>query len=141
MKKLITILFISLFMFGSFAQNKRDRIKALKIAFITEQLELTSEEAEKFWPIYNDFESKREKLLKQMSIRRRELDFENLNEKEALETVRVIITHEEQKTTIETNFLNNLIGVIPAKKIIMLRIAEDKFKRRMLEELRRRKRD
>jgi len=141
MKKSIIIIFIFLLTIGSFAQNKRDRIKALKIAFITEKLELTSEEAETFWPIYNNFESQRESLRKQMAIKRRGLDFENLTEKEAKEIVKEIIAHEEQKTAIETKFLNKLIGVLPSKKIIMLKVAEDKFKRRMLDELRKRRRD
>jgi len=141
MKKSIIIIFIFLLTIGSFAQNKRDRIKALKIAFITEKLELTSEEAETFWPIYNNFESQRESLRKQMATKRRGLDFENLTEKEAKEIVKEIIAHEEQKTAIETKFLNKLIGVLPSKKIIMLKVAEDKFKRRMLDELRKRRRD
>ena len=31
-------------------------MQALKIAFITQRLDLTSAEAEKFWPIYNEYE-------------------------------------------------------------------------------------
>ena len=126
---------------GTFAQNKRDRIKALKIAFITEKLDLTSKEAESFWPIYNDFESQRASLRRQMSSKRRAMNLENLTEIEAKETVKDIIDHEQQKTAIETKFLNSLMGVIPSKKIIKLKIAEDKFKRRMLEELRNRRRN
>ena len=33
-------------------------MKALKTAHITDQLDLTSAEAEKFWPIYNEFDAK-----------------------------------------------------------------------------------
>ncbi len=33
-----------------------DKIQALKIAFITQKLELTSEEAQKFWPVYNQYD-------------------------------------------------------------------------------------
>ena len=39
----------------SFAQgfrDKKEKVKALKVAYITEQLDLTTEEAQKFWPIY-----------------------------------------------------------------------------------------
>jgi Skp family chaperone for outer membrane proteins len=51
--------------FGSFsfvmAQNanaqRSEKIKALKIAFITQKLQLTSAEAEKFWPVYNQYEN------------------------------------------------------------------------------------
>jgi hypothetical protein len=51
--------------FGSFsfvmAQNNNsqrgEKIKALKIAFITQKLQLTSAEAEKFWPVYNQYDN------------------------------------------------------------------------------------
>lgn len=51
--------------FGSFsfaiAQNENgqrsEKIQALKIAFITQKLHLSSGEAEKFWPVYNDYQN------------------------------------------------------------------------------------
>ncbi|MCB0697691.1 MAG: hypothetical protein KDC07_10020, partial [Chitinophagaceae bacterium] len=39
--------------------HKHDRIKALKIAYITEKLDLTSEQAQKFWPVYNRYEKEK----------------------------------------------------------------------------------
>ena len=64
MKRLIPIL-ILLISFSGFAQRGgeiQEKIKAQKIAFITDKLELTSEEAQQFWPIYNEFEAKVEKI-------------------------------------------------------------------------------
>ncbi len=37
--------------------NRGEKIEALKIAFITQKLELSSEEAQKFWPVYNQYEN------------------------------------------------------------------------------------
>lgn len=60
MKKylLITALFVS-FLLPAMAQddNKNDggRIVALKIAYITKKLNLSPEEAQKFWPVYNKY--------------------------------------------------------------------------------------
>ena len=57
---------IIVFLLGSFslvnAQNdnrekRAEKVQALKIAFITQKLELTSDEAQRFWPVYNRFES------------------------------------------------------------------------------------
>lgn len=67
MKKLILLLamFVS-FSFISVAQPpKGDRIKALKTAYITQELNLTSAEAEKFWPVYNEYFGEIEKALKE----------------------------------------------------------------------------
>lgn len=33
-----------------------EKIQALKIAFITQKLDLTTEEAQKFWPVYNQYD-------------------------------------------------------------------------------------
>ncbi len=33
-----------------------EKIEALKIAFITQKLDLTTDEAQKFWPVYNQYE-------------------------------------------------------------------------------------
>ena len=77
MKKIITFICISFFCILSFkAQGKkgsREKIKALKVAYLTEQLNLTSSEAEKFWPIYNRFEKERYKLyyVKRSEIKKR----------------------------------------------------------------------
>ena len=60
MKKYLLILLI---LFGTFsfasAQDGQhgEKIQALKIAFITQKLQLTSAEAEKFWPVYNNYEN------------------------------------------------------------------------------------
>ena len=39
------------------AQNGREKIQALKVAFITQKLHLTPSEAEKFWPVYNQYDN------------------------------------------------------------------------------------
>lgn len=43
-------------------QNAKDQIEALRIAFISQQLNLTPEEAQKFWPVYNAYRSESEAL-------------------------------------------------------------------------------
>ena len=70
MKKLIILSLLCFLTFTAFAQHdeKRERVKALKIAFITEQLNLTETEAQKFWPIYNAFEDNNNKLRREAVI-------------------------------------------------------------------------
>mgnify|MGYP005615414997 CR=1 FL=1 len=58
----IIFLLVSSLSFSQDHREKREKVKALKVAYITEQLELTSDEAEKFWPIYNTFEDKQSEL-------------------------------------------------------------------------------
>jgi hypothetical protein len=59
MKKylLLILVFFGILSFAN-AQNARsEKIQALKVAFITQKLNLTPAEAERFWPVYNDYEN------------------------------------------------------------------------------------
>jgi hypothetical protein len=50
------LLFAFLFMAGFTIQAQNgNRLEALKIAYITNKLNLSPEEAQKFWPIYNQY--------------------------------------------------------------------------------------
>ena len=58
------------------AQERREhyqRIEAIKVAFITKKLDLTTEEAQKFWPVYNNYQKElmvlMRNLLPQLDIR------------------------------------------------------------------------
>lgn len=63
MKKLLTLLFLicTLPLFSQDGNNNPDgdgsRIEALKIAYLTKKLDLSPEEAQKFWPVYNNYAS------------------------------------------------------------------------------------
>ena len=46
----------------SIAQGNNDKIDAYRVAFLTQELQLSSDEAQKFWPIYNDIKDDRDKL-------------------------------------------------------------------------------
>lgn len=48
-------------------QSPKDKIEALRIAFISQQLNLTPEEAQKFWPVYNAYRNESEGLHKSLS--------------------------------------------------------------------------
>src|SRR5450432_844190 len=54
MKRLLLFVCFIITVFISVAQNG-NRLYALKIAYITKQLDLSPEEAQKFWPIYNQY--------------------------------------------------------------------------------------
>ena len=80
MKRIILLFIIILTFPGirTIAQNTNlEKLNNYKIGFFTKKINLTSAEAEKFWPAYNDFQSQRNKIqLEKMSMNR---DF-NLNE-------------------------------------------------------------
>ncbi len=139
MKKILTIIFVLGFYLLSFSQNNRDKIKTLKIAFITERLNLTEKEAQAFWPVYNNFEEEFMKLRHQSYEKRKNIDFQNITDKEAETLLNEIHVIEKKKYMLKENFMNDLLKVIPPKKIILLNKVEDDFKHKMFEEFKNRR--
>lgn len=66
MKKLLLTLFLftAIIQVSQAQQNRDEKIQALKIAFLTERLQLTSAEAQQFWPVYNSYENEVRKIRK-----------------------------------------------------------------------------
>ena len=138
MKKLNPIL-VLLISFSGFAQRgakMNERIKAQKTAFITERLSLTADEAEKFWPIYNEIETKKKALRKKSTLKRKEKHPDELTEKETKVLLDEMLDIEDQKHKLNRDLVSKLSNIISSKKIIALMRAEREFDRRLLKHLR-----
>lgn len=134
MKKLIFILLLLTAAVHS-QENKYEKIKALKTAYITEQLALTPSEAEKFWPVYNKFDEKFHDL------RHKKYDdvyeklhsgIEKMSDAEANQLIDDYLAMETHKLEMKKQKIAALRKVISPKKIMGLRKAEDDFKRELL---------
>ena len=140
MKKILLILILTLSI-SSFAQDngRHERIKALKIAFITERLQLTETEAQKFWPIYNAFDSENQKIRKETIGKFRKVDFDSMSDQEAENHLEDMMVNDKRKHELKQQFVKDLLKVLPAKKIILLKASEDAFNRRMMEQFKKRR--
>jgi Spy/CpxP family protein refolding chaperone len=143
-RKLYSILFLLLsFTFyaqGERMKEKREQIKAMKVAFITTELNLTTNEAEKFWPIYNTYDDKqfelRHKKLKGSYRKMDNDELDKLSEKEATALLNQIESNEEELFHLRKKLISNLKDVLPAIKIIKLKKAEENFSRKLLQQYR-----
>ena len=137
-KFIITIfLFVTTFSFGQRNQNW-EKINTLKVAFITEKLSLNTKEAQEFWPIYNEYQKKRNALRKKshQEIRSKIKDSDDLTEKEAENLLALHIQIEEEEEALDTKFLKNVSTVISAKKTLLLLKSEEEFKRQLMRQYR-----
>jgi Spy/CpxP family protein refolding chaperone len=144
-KKLIFPIITFLLCFNAFGQRDQDgklqeRIKAQKVAFITDRLELTSDEAQKFWPIYNAFEDKTN-ALRNTDLRelRSAMKKENLSEREAQAVLDKFMAYEDKMYQSKKQLIIDLGKAIPPQKIIALKSAEDAFNRMLMERLKQRR--
>jgi len=143
MKKLVFgILLLLLTTFTVVAQNTdMNKIKALKTAFISNALELTPDEAEKFWPIYNAYDKKihQVRAVKGQQLARKirlSGGVDTLSDIEADAVLQEFIAIDFNVATEKKKLQNNLKGIISSKKIIKLFWAEQNFNKELLKQLR-----
>jgi hypothetical protein len=137
---LVLLLSVNFYAQEKNSAEKREQMHALKIAFISNNLSLTANEAEKFWPIYNAFEEKQYdlKYIKSISYIKK-MDDEILNkmsDKEALQVLSRIEANEEELFQLRKKLMITLKSIISPVKIIKLKKAEDEFNKKLLQQYR-----
>jgi len=138
MKKLIIILFLATL--GMNAQDRKfEEIKAHKTAFITEQVNLTSTQAEKFWPIYNKHEQEVMALRKTQLEGFKTLRNKNVDDLSEANAKAMLLKHGQVKAQLTkkmVQLISLLEGVITPQQTIKLLMAEEGFKKRLLKRFR-----
>jgi hypothetical protein len=140
MKKIIIFLLIILTIpvTKSSAQNSNlEKLNDYKIGFFTKKMNLTSAEAEKFWPVYNDYQSQRNQIqLEKLRLNRNFNQNEStLNEKQLEEMGDKYIDCLVQESTLAVAFHKKLKEVLPPVKVIRYYQAENQYKIQLLNEL------
>ena len=132
--------FVTNFVVG---QNRpgREKIKSLKIAFITERLSLSSEEATVFWPVYNEHEKALENLrIKERNdIRGKLRNFDQMSDQQIDGLMDEFLELEKEKMERNRAFIKKMSGLISARKTFLLIKAEEDFKRRLLQQIQQRR--
>lgn len=112
-------------------------IKAQKSAFITARLELTPEEAQQFWPIYNEFDDKQDVIRKEMrELFRGPVEDAELNETEAAQVLDKGLQLRQREIDLERSYQEKFKKAIGARKTMLLRKAEHDFNREVLRKFR-----
>ena len=122
MKKYLLILTL---LFGSFSmafaqenqpadeQTKQERIKALYVAYVTQQLQLTPDEAQKFWPVHTQFE----------------------NELKAINKDLAELPKEQARLDIKKKYQDNFVKILGGNRCDRFFRMNDEFKRKLRERL------
>jgi hypothetical protein len=150
MKKLMMI-FCLLMAVGAYAQEQdvveqnaqdpkvQERIKNLRIAYISDKLGLTPEQAEKFWPVYREFSDKRKELHMEFAKSRREVNAQNPNPQAQEELVKRGLELKQKELDLEKDYSGRLMKIISAQQILNLRQAEGDFQRIVLQQVQQRR--
>ena len=139
MKRCTLFLFFSfMLMLGSVAANAQDsrteNVEAAKIAFLTDKMELTAEQAQRFWPLYNEYEQKRRTLIKGYRSGYRQ-DVDALSEQEAKARIDNMFLTKEKELELEREYANKYLKIISNKQLIKLYRGERDFTKMLLKRL------
>ncbi|MDO4229948.1 MAG: hypothetical protein Q4C98_09045 [Capnocytophaga sp.] len=133
----IFILFLSL-NFSVFAQKEDnyERIRTLKIGYITEKISLTSDEAKNFWPVYEKYNKILHDLHTEAKMCRKNgcSKKETLTEKEALEILKKDTELGDKIWQTNKEKDKELLKVISAQKLLLLKNAEKDFYSKLMQQ-------
>ena len=134
---LVGILLFTTIFYGQ-RRPDREKIKTLKVAFITDRLDLSSSEAEAFWPVYNAHEEQMNSFRKteRSEIRTKIKSDDPLSNQEAEKLLEQWTRLEEQKQKEQKTYFSKMKNIITAKKTILLIKTEEDFKRQLIKQYR-----
>ena len=139
MKFIFSILFSIVFLTAASAQSnsheeKMKKIEALKAAFITKKLDLTPEESQRFWPVYNEYQKTLSELYRkkrQNYTREGGIPKKNLTDDLDIDT-KILNTRKKYR--------DEFSKVLPSSKVTALSQAEREFREELIKELGERRR-
>jgi Spy/CpxP family protein refolding chaperone len=115
------------------AQERKNNIESVKAAFITQKLELTPEESQKFWPVYNSYQQELKKLVLIKNSQRRAL-----KENPASAPVDELEIDSEI-LELRKRYRQEFAKVLPRQKAALVYPAEREFRQQLIEQLQKRK--
>jgi hypothetical protein len=143
MKKVLTPLLLLMMMaFGAAAQQQDDdndppqqldpkaqeKINSLRIAYLTDKLGLTPEQAEKFWPIYREFAERRKEIRQELRQAAKGIDKNNPDPKKQQELVDLSLKVKQRVLDLEKDYSGRLLKVVTAEQMLRLPNAEAEFR-------------
>ena len=136
MNKILILVMIFSFSMG-FGQGKTsfERIKALKMAYISEKIDLTDEEETIFWEVYDEYELKiyKECRKKLKEIRKKySKNIDSLTKEEAINVLEKVYKIEHLAVDFEEERDKTLLINLSPKKILKIHLAEYHFNREMV---------
>ena len=136
--KLIYLLVFWLIAVTAVSQNesKRDKIEALRVSFISQKVNFTTQEAQVFWPLYNEYQDKivaTRKAFRQQYNKNTNYNF--ATDKEAETYLNAELTLKQKEIDYYKEYQEKFKKIIPVKKIALLLKAEEEFKKELIKNI------
>jgi Spy/CpxP family protein refolding chaperone len=119
---------------GGLGGRKGERLAQLenaKIAFITNRVTLTQEQAQKFWPLYNEFSARRRELNRSGRMLRRDIT-EGMSDQQIRDNITQSFTMRQQELNLEKEYFEKFQKVITLRQVAQLFLAERDFTKEVI---------
>jgi hypothetical protein len=113
-----------------------ERVRAIKMGYLTDRLHLTPVQAASFWPVYDDYEGELRNA--RQSFRQKYREGAGENDAAANRFIDDNLDFQEQVLTINKKYKNRMLKVISPQQLATLYEAERDFRKLLLQQLRRR---
>lgn len=120
-------------------EDWQERIRAEKVGFLTGELGLTTEEAQKFWPVYDAGQKKHFEAFEKVHTTYEALEKalkDNSSSDEIAKLTDAYVTALKESDAVEPESIASYKEVLPADKVAKLILAEEKFRRDQIHRLR-----
>ena len=126
---------------GKFDPNWKEKLMSEKVAFLTMELDLTPEEAQALWPVYNMVRKDLDSAMHEVMKSHKELSEAVEANKSKKEISALLDKHMQAKAVqdkIELESVESYKAVLPVEKVAKLYVAEEKFRRQYIHKLQQR---
>jgi hypothetical protein len=119
------------------APEARRRIEQYKIAFLTRALDLSPDQAQRFWPVYNEFNRQRDSLRREIARLRHGAEPETMKASDIRQKLDTYYQLEDQLHRLRQRYRRRLLdqAVLTPRQMLRLEQALADFRRRLLERL------
>ncbi|GAA4301852.1 hypothetical protein [Compostibacter hankyongensis] len=118
---------------------RQEKVEKLKIAYLTRRLDLSSEQARAFWPVYNAYQ----KAYRQLTAAQRRARLAQGSPQEATaaqarQQLEADFDYQQKVLDLRKKYNREFLKILPPQKVVILYRAERDFYNRLLKELRQR---
>lgn len=116
-------------------KNNKEQLESARIAFFTTRMELTPEEAGKFWPVYNQYQKAMHdvrKASREEFHALRKLEENGTSEVEIKKALMDYLDNCKKDDEIQRLYLDEFLKILPADKVMKMYIAEEDFRIKMI---------
>lgn len=119
-------------------QDWKQKMMSEKIAFLTAEMDLTPEEAQVFWPVYNEVNKKNDEAMHKVFSTFKALEQalnEGKSEKEVQKLLDEYLKALDMQKEANKEAADKYKKVLPAEKVARLYVGEERFRRQHIRRL------